>query len=130
MNERYLIGEEGVRDYVKDGNVDGFEFSLRVPYYMGVPLSQINIFKVRLDNCDIPSGDVRLMMKTGEAFKLSEILTVADYHWEYGEKLRVVVLQEGGLPRGKHRLEVEVGVDVIYMPKGIGGSKAYLDFEV
>jgi len=130
MNERYLIGEEGVRVFEKDGNAAGYEFGLRVPYYMGVPLSQINIFKVRMDGKDIPSEDIRLIMKTGEVFRLSEILTVADYHWEYGEKLRTVVLCEDGLPVGGHRLEIEVGVDVIYMPKGIGGSKAYLDFEV
>ena len=130
MNERYLIGEEGVQVYEKDGNTAGYEFGLRVPYYMGVPLSQINIFKVCMDGKEVPSEDIRLLMETGEQFMLSEISTVDDYHWEYGDKLRTVVLCEDGLPKGKHRLEVEVGVDVIYMPKGIGGSKAYLDFEI
>ena len=130
MNEKYLIGEEGVKSYEQNGDISGYEFGVRVPYYMGVPLSQINQFEVYMDGVRENPDNIRLIMKTAEEFKLAEIITVSGYHWEYGEKLRTVVLRDHKLPKGKHKLEVVVGIDVIYMPKGIGGSKAYLEFEI
>ena len=130
MNEKYMIAEEGVRCYKRGDNTTAYEFGVRVPYYMGVPLSQINQFEVYIDGILENPENIRLIMKTGEEFRLSEIITVSSYHWEYGEKLRTVVLRNADMQRGKHKLEVIVGIDVIYMPKGIGGSKAYLEFEV
>ncbi len=130
MNEKYMIAEEGVKFFERDGNTAAYEFGLRVPYYMGVPLSQINQFEVYIDGVRESSENIRLIMKTGEEFKLSEIITVSSYHWEYGEKLRTVVLRNRKIPKGIHKLEVIVGIDVIYMPKGMGGSKAYLEFEL
>lgn len=130
MNEKYMIAEEGVRCYKRENNTVAYEFGVRVPYYMGVPLSQINQFEVYIDGVLENLENIRLIMKTGEEFKLSEIITVSSYHWEYGEKLRTVVLRDQEIREGRHNLEVVVGIDVIYMPKGIGGSKAYLEFEI
>lgn len=129
MNEKYMIGEEGVRFYKREDDTIAYEFGVRVPYYMGVPLSQINQFEVYIDGVLENPENIRIIMKTGEEFKLSEIITVSSYHWEYGEKLRVAILRYEEMPKGKHKLEVVVGIDVIYMPKGIGGSKAFLEFE-
>jgi len=129
MNERYMIGEEGVKCYKREDNTIAYEFGVRVPYYMGVPLSQINRFEVYIDGVQVNPENIRLIMKTGEEFKLSEIITVSSYFWEYGEKLRTVILCNEEMPKGKHRLEVAVGIEVIYMPKS-SYSKAYLDFEV
>lgn len=130
MNEKYLIAEEGVKTYRRDDDFIAYEFGLRVPYYMGVPLSQINKFDIYIDGILEDPENICLIMKTGEEFKLSEITTVSSYYWEYGEKLRTLVLRSDEISKGKHKLEIEVGIDVIYMPKGIGGSKAYMEFEI
>lgn len=129
MNEKYLIGKEGITPYLKDGNVAGYEFGIRIPYYMGVPLSQINHIIVYMDGVREDPENVRLIMKTGEEFKLSEIITVSSYFWEYGELLRVVVLKDDGLLSGEHRLDVAIGIEVFYFPKGTT-NRAYLNFTV
>ena len=129
MNEKYLIGEEGVKAHVKDNNAAGYEFGVRVPYYFGIPLSQISKFQVFMDGHEEDRKNVRLIMDDGEEFNLDEISTVTCYHWPYGKKLKVVVLKEGGLAKGNHKLEVDVGVAVIYSPRGFS-SKSYLDFNL
>lgn len=129
MNEKYLIGEAGVKLYEKDGAVAGYEFGVKIPYYMGVPLSQIRDYYVYIDGIQEQPENIRIIMDTGEEFKLSEILTVSSYFWEYGKLLRTVVLRDGGLPRGDHKLEVVIGIDVFYFPKDLV-NKCYINFTV
>ena len=45
------------------------------------------------------------------------------------ECLRDIRVMRGGLPRGKHRLDVEAAIRVIYAPKGFG-TRAYREFEI
>ncbi len=130
MNEKYLIAEEGVRTFLKDGKAAGYEFRARVPYYFGVPFSQIKFIRVTMDGVEEDQENIRLFASTGEEFKLSEILTVSSYHWAFGEKLRMCVLKNNGLAKGQHKLELDVGIAVIYGgPKGFTGH-AYLDFAI
>lgn len=130
MNEKYLIAEEGVKAYVQDGKPAGYEFGARVPYYFSIPLSQIKYIRVTMDGVEEEQENIRICTDTGEVFKLGEISTVSLYHWEYGKKMRICVLREGGLAKGSHRLELEAAIAVIYGgPKGFTSS-AYLDFAV
>ena len=129
MNEKYLIGEEGVKAYVKENVVAGYEFGVRVPYYFGIPLSQIANFQVCMDGQEEDRENVLLIMDDGEVFKLNEISTVSSYHWPYGKKMRVAVLKEGGLAKGSHKLELDVSIAVIYSPRGFT-SKSHLDFSL
>ena len=130
MNEKYLIAEEGVKTYVQDDKPAGYEFGARVPYYFSIPLSQIKHIHVTMDGAPEAPDNIRIIADTGEVFKLSEISTVSLYHWEYGKKLRICVLKEGGLVKGSHRLGLEAAIAVIYGgPRGFTSS-AYLDFTV
>ena len=129
MNAKYMIDPSGVKQYVCDNTIKGYEFGVKIPYYMGVPLSQIDLYKVYMDGTEVDPEDIRLIMKTGEEFKMSEILTVGTYFWEYGESLRTVVLKEGGLPKGEHELKVEVRIAVFYFPKDTLNT-AILKFEI
>lgn len=129
MNEKYLIGQDGVKQYVQDGVIAGYEFGVKIPYYMGVPLSQIRDYDIYMDGVKVDSENIRLVMETGEEFKMSEILTVSSYFWEYGKLLRTVVLCDGGLPKGEHKLEVVIGIDVFYFPKDLV-NKCYLNFKI
>ena len=129
MNAKYMIDPAGVRAYVKDQRTAGYEFGVKIPYYMGVPLSQIDLYKVYMDGKEVDPEDIRLIMKTGEVFKMSEILTVGTYFWEYGESLRTVVLKDDGLEAGEHELRIEVRIAVYYFPKDTL-NVAVLKFEV
>ena len=129
MNAKYMIAPTGVVPYEDDGEIKGYEFGVKVPYYMGVPLSQIDLYKVYMDGEEVNPEDIRIVMKTGEEFKMSELLTVGTYYWEYGEPLRTVVLKDGGLETGAHELKVEVRIAVFYFPKDTLNT-AVLKFEM
>ncbi len=129
MNEKYLICEEGLRNVVQDGKKVGWEFWLRIPYYAGVPLSMIDHLKVTIDGEAVSEEAIRFNTSCGEVFTLQELETVTTYRWEYGEKARITVLQDGGLAPGRHKLEVDVALRIIYMPKG-NSSYAWAEFDV
>ena len=130
MNEKYIIAqEEGLKNFERDGKVAGFEFRLRIPYYQGAPFSQIEHLRAFIDGEEIPQEDLRICAETGEEFKMSEIVSVNTYYWEYGAKLRVLAMKDGGLAPGQHRLDVDVCIDVIYAP-GAFSSKCWAQFTV
>ena len=128
MNERYLIGEEGVSLYYEEGRPVGYEFYGRVPYYNGCPLSQISCLKVYIDGEEEPAENISYVTDTGWEFTVPQMITVASYHWDYGKKGLIRVRRDGGLPAGKHRLEFQIGLAVIYSDSF--SSKVYLDFEI
>ena len=129
MNDKYIIASKDCRNVAEDGRTVGYELDIRIPYYQGVPLSQVKYIRVFMDGAEVPQEDIRVFSTTGEEFKLSEILTVSLFYWEYQTPMRVRVLREDGLGAGKHRVGVEAAIDVIYVPTGFGGS-AFQDFEI
>lgn len=129
MNEKYIIADKKAENLEEDGRVIGYQVKLRIPYYMGAPLSQISHIYLKMDGRDVLQEDMRIVTDDGEEFRMDEIVTCYRHFWEYGAKLKVKVLKEGGLSKGKHRIDVDVAVDVIYAPKGFG-SLAYAEFIV
>ena len=129
MNDKYIIVDNKCENTVADGKMIGYEFRIRIPYYQGVPLSQVNFIKVGIDGTEVPQEDISVFTLTGEELKLSEILTVSYYYWEYMEPMRVLVYKDGGLEKGKHRLDVSASIDVIYSPAGFA-TNAFCEFEI
>lgn len=129
MNDKYIIASKSCENIVEDGKTTGYEFQLRIPYYQGVPMSQIKFIRVWMDGREVPQEDIRVFSTSGEMFKLSEILTVSLFYWEYMTPMRVKVCQEGGLSRGSHRLDINASIDVIYAPDGFV-AKAWQEFAV
>lgn len=128
MNDKYIIVENSLKNVMQPDGVQVFRFRIRIPYYEGVPFSQIELIRVFLDGQEVSQEDLRVAAKTGEVFRMEELSTCLNFFWEYGEGLEIRVMR-GGLPRGKHRLEVNAGIRVIYAPKGFG-TRAYRDFEI
>lgn len=129
MNDKYIIAGNKCENAVIDGKTVGYEFRIRIPYYQGVPLSQVNFIKVSLDGEEVPQESISVFTVTGEELKLKEISTVSFYYWEYMEPLRVLVYKDGGLAKGAHRLDVSASIDVIYSPTGFA-TEAFCEFEI
>ncbi|MDE6996351.1 MAG: hypothetical protein K2P04_00545 [Oscillospiraceae bacterium] len=129
MNDKYIIASKACENVVEDGKTTGYELRLRIPYYQGVPMSQIKFIRLWMDCQEIPQEDICVFAVSGEMFKLSEIITVSLFYWEYMTPLRVRVCREGGLAKGAHRLDVKASIDVIYAPDGFV-AEACQQFEV
>jgi hypothetical protein len=118
MNEKYLICEDGFENVVENGQVTGFNILIRIPYYRGIYLSLIDDIELKIDGELVPRANLRLTTSSGYAFTLSEMETVTRYRWEYGEKAKLTVVQDGGLKPGKHQVDIKVVLRISYMPKG------------
>ncbi len=117
MNDKYVIPDDSVSNVVKDGRTEGYQIRIRIPYYSGVPLSQVDHIKIKMDGKEVDQNDMYIITSSGEKFSMSEIQTVNTYYWEYGEKLRIYVNKEDGLRKGNHSLNVDTLIDVVYAPK-------------
>lgn len=105
----------------EDGRVKGFELKTHITYYRGIPLSMVNYVKVAVDGVEVPRESIRFTADSIDWFSLDEMETVAGIKWEYGHPAVVRVLQEGGLPAGRHEITLTVCTRTAYIPVPIEG---------
>ena len=129
MNEKYMICDDGIRNERADGETVGYSFLVRIPYYRGIPLSLVEIPEVRVDDAVVPPEQIRFTTSCCYAFTLDEMTTVTAYRWEYGEKAKVTVLQDGGLTEGRHHVEIKIATRISYQIPG-SYSYAWADLDV
>lgn len=129
MNDKYIFATNGCKNVEADGRTVGYEFKIRIPYYQGVPLSQVKFIRVFMDGKEIAQDEISVFTVTGEELRLPEIKTCSFFYWEYMEPLRVRVYKDGGLEKGKHRLDVSIAIDVIYAPTGFS-TDVFTEFEI
>ncbi|MCL7749758.1 C-glycoside deglycosidase beta subunit domain-containing protein [Halalkalibacter alkaliphilus] len=115
MFERYIVCEDGFRNVVKDGQIEGFELKLRIPYYRGIALSLINSIDLEIDGVSFPHEDMVFTVETG-SFPYHEMSTVINNRWELGEKAVLFLKKQGGLNPGKHKVKVIINLRISYLP--------------
>jgi hypothetical protein len=52
----------------------------------------------------------------GKTYRLDEMETVYDDRWNFGEKAKIIVLKQGGLAPGKHRIDFATRLRISYLP--------------
>jgi hypothetical protein len=115
MMDNKMICTELFENVEENGQVTGFAFLGRLPYYRGLGLSMIEDILVSVDGEKIAREDVRFSVR-GKTYTLDEMETVYDDRWNFGEKARIIGLKPGGLAPGKHRIEFAVRMRVSYLP--------------
>ena len=84
----------------------------------------VNDIRVKTDGMEAPRENILCSVDNGEYwFTLDEMTTVVGHKWEYGEPMTVRVKQEGGLTKGKHKVELTVIVRTAYIPVPLEGVK-------
>lgn len=123
MFDKYMICEDGFRNFSRDGQVAGFEFGARLPYYRGLGLSMVEDVAITLDGQPVAREQVELQFQCG-TYTLAGMETAYDGVWQMGEIARVRVTRSGGVSPGAHRLELTEQLRVSYMPFPIMGRDA------
>ena len=100
--EKQVIQSVGFRN-IKDenGNVTGFQFKVRLPYYRGIFLSQIRPGTLYIDGEKIEKDDIVWNIK-GEDFTNEEMRTDFQTHWAVTCPAVLKVKKPGGLAQGYH----------------------------
>lgn len=124
MFDNNVFIEGSCKNVKRDDAVFAYEMQTHITYYRGIPLSMVNNIRVTTDGVEVSREDIRCSVDNGEYwFTLDEMKTVVDHKWEYGEPLTVRVLKDGGLPAGKHEVDLNVIVRTAYIPVPLDGHK-------
>jgi len=115
MFDKYMICEDGFENVMADGRAVGFAFLARLPYYRGIGFSMVEDVAVTVDGEAIPRDAVRVT-KSGRSWTLDEMETEYTERWNFGEKVRIVVMKDGGLAPGRHALTLAERLRISYLP--------------
>lgn len=124
MFDNNVFIENSCRNVLAEGKVIGYEMQTHITYYRGIPLSMVNNIRVTTDGVEVPRELIRCSVDNGEYwFSLDEMTTVVEHKWEFGEPMTVRVLQDGGLTKGRHEIDLNVIVRTAYIPVPLDGHK-------
>lgn len=115
MLEKECIQSRGFRNTVKQNEVVGFQFDIRLMYYRGLWLSQIRPITVKIDGQEVPQTDI-LWEIEGEKYTHEEMAQIGDIQWNVLSPATIHVKKKGGLELGYHELEVDHRFSSSYMP--------------
>jgi hypothetical protein len=115
MFDKYLIGDETLRNVGPTGARTGFAFDARLGYYRGLGLSMIEDLNVTVDGEAIPRGAIRFHDGDTE-LSLDDMETAYQRRWGFGEWATISILRNGGLAPGKHTLGLAERLRISYLP--------------
>jgi hypothetical protein len=115
MFEKYMIVENDAENIVENGNVTGFKFGARLPYYRGIALSLVEDIMVKVDGEDVPRETIKFSAHDN-TYTLQQMETEVDDRWNMGEVAHIIVQKEGGLPKGEHKIFMLLNMRIAYLP--------------
>ncbi len=115
MFEKYMIVPEEAKNIKEGDKITGFQIGARLPYYRGLGLSMVEDIKIAVDEMLIETDKITLTVH-GNSYNMKEMETEAEDRWEMGEVAVITVNKDGGLPTGKHKVELVLTLRISYMP--------------
>ena len=113
--ERQVIQSVGFRNTVENGEVVGFQFKIRLPYYRGVFLSQLRPGTLYVDGERFNREDI--IWRIGdEEYTMAEMAVDFKTHWNPTKTATLKVHKPGGLTQGYHDLKYGFCFTSSYMP--------------
>lgn len=113
--EKEVIQSVGFRNIKEDGNVTGFQFKVRLPYYRGIFLSQLSPGTLYVDGEKYEKENI-IWNINGEDFTYEEMKSDYKTHWAVTKPAVLKVKKEGGLSQGYHDLTYGFCFTSSYMP--------------
>lgn len=106
---------DDVENVIENGQVTGFQFGARLPYYRGLGLSMVEEISVTIDGEKIPQENISLLIH-GKSYTMAQMEVEAEERWEMGEIAYVKALKADGLSAGTHQLHLLLNLRISYMP--------------
>ena len=113
--EKQVIQSVGFRNIRENGEVTGFQFKIRLPYYRGIFLSQIMPGTLFVDGEKIEKENIVWCLK-GEEYSNEEMSADFKTHWNPTECMVLKVNKPGGRAQGWHHLKYGFCFTSSYMP--------------
>ncbi len=113
--EKQVIQSVGFRNIVENGEVVGFQFKIRLPYYRGVFLSQLRPGTLFVDGERFEREDI-VWNINGEDYTMDDMAVDFKTHWNPTKTAVLKVKKAGGLSQGYHDLKYGFCFTSSYMP--------------
>ena len=113
--EKQVIQSVGFRNIVENGEITGFQFKIRLPYYRGVFLSQLMPGTLFVDGERIEKEEITWVLN-GEEYTNEEMHDDFRTHWNPTVPMVLKVRKKGGLAQGYHDLKYGFCFTSSYMP--------------
>lgn len=113
--EKQVIQSVGFRNIRENGEVTGFQFKIRLPYYRGIFLSQIMPGTLFVDGERIEKENIVWCLR-GEEYSNEQMSSDFRTHWNPTECMVLKVKKPGGLAQGWHHLKYGFCFTSSYMP--------------
>jgi hypothetical protein len=115
MFDHYMICTDGFCNTREGGQVTGFQFGARLPYYRGLGLSMVEDIAITVDGNTVAQEDIQFCVR-GKTWTLAELESEGEERWEMGEVATLKVKRAGGLSKGDHKIELAERLRISYLP--------------
>lgn len=110
-----VICDDSLKNIFTNGKKTGYQFSIRLSYYRGHFLSDIEQFEVYMDGEQVEDKDI-LFGINGKQFTVSQLGKCVSEFWTLLEPAKISVIKDGGLPSGEHDVRVVLYLRIPYLP--------------
>lgn len=110
-----VLQDGTLRNLYTNGKKSGFAFDIRLGYYRGHYLSDIDEIKVTVDGEEMNAEDTTFILN-GREFGLFEIGELYSEFWNLTTPATIAVHHAGGLEKGNHKVDLEMWLRVPYLP--------------
>ena len=115
MNFVPPLVDGSLRHLYVDGKRAGFQLEIRLGYYRGHYLSDIDEFWISVDGVKYDPC-VTTFGINGKDLPATMLNRCASEFWTLLEPARIKVMLPGGLPEGKHQVDLHLMMRVPYLP--------------
>lgn len=110
-----VICDNSLRNEYFDGKKTGYSFDVRLSYYRGHFLSDIEELEVVTDGAEEDAEKITFCLNEKE-LSVWQVKEAYTEFWNLLEPARIMVSRPGGLPEGEHHIQLKLMMRVPYLP--------------
>lgn len=111
-----ILQDGTLQNYYANGKIMGCQMGLRLGYYRGHYLSDIDELGVTIDGKEIPEEDLLFCLR-GKEFAPCELKYLISEFWDIRTPAVIQIHMPGGLPGGDHQIGLRLMLRSPYLPK-------------
>lgn len=125
-NKLLISEKEQITNYKVGNCILGYVVHSQYPSYRGTYLSCIESMEVYVDDKKIPDNKIYFNLK-GKQFLPAQFKDLYQEYWFILDKAKILILKDGGLPEGEHKVEIRMRHKIPYT--GYFGNYLFLEGE-
>lgn len=110
-----VLVDKSLRNEYTNGKIAGYSFKVRLSYYRGHFLSDIDCLEVTTDGEKVNENDI-IFCLNGKELSVSQVKEAYTEFWKLLEPAVIKVHHPGGLSKAKHEIDLKLMLRVPYLP--------------